>query len=63
MVSPTATDAALAATVEDLRAMGIVRAVTSARGGIEFFKYGQWRLLHARTTTGAWDFEAWLRGL
>ena len=42
---------------------GIVRAVTSRRGGIEFFKYGQWRLLHARTTTGAWDFEAWLRGL
>lgn len=42
---------------------GIVRAVTGPRGGIEFFKYGQWRLLHARTTTGAWDFEAWLRGL
>lgn len=42
---------------------GIVRAVTSPRGGIEFFKYGQWRLFHARTTTGAWDFEAWLRGL
>ena len=42
---------------------GIVRAVTAPRGGIEFFKYGQWRLFHARTTTGAWDFEAWLRGL
>lgn len=42
---------------------GIVRALTSPRGGIEFFKYGQWRLLHAGTTIGAWDFEAWLRGL
>jgi len=42
---------------------GIVRAVTSLRGGIEFFKYGQWRLLHARTAIGAQDFEAWLRGL
>ncbi|KAB1068912.1 phosphotransferase family protein [Methylobacterium planeticum] len=42
---------------------GIVRAVTAPRGGIEFFKYGQWRLFHARTTTGARDFEAWLRNL
>ncbi|WP_375463739.1 phosphotransferase family protein [uncultured Methylobacterium sp.] len=42
---------------------GIVRAITAPRDGIEFFKYGQWRLLHAGTTVGAWDFEAWLRRL
>ncbi|WP_053081625.1 phosphotransferase family protein [Methylobacterium aquaticum] len=42
---------------------GIVRAVTSARTGIEFYKYGTWRLLHARTTLGARDCEAWMRGL
>lgn len=42
---------------------GVTRAVTSRRTGIEFFKYGQWRLLHARTTVAAWDFEAWLRRL
>lgn len=42
---------------------GITRAVTSARGGIEFYKYGTWRLLHARTTIGAREFETWLRRL
>ena len=42
---------------------GITRAVTSRRPGIEFFKYGQWRLLHARTTMAARDFELWLRRL
>jgi len=41
----------------------IVRTVTSPRGGIEFFKSGQWQLFHARTTTGDRDFEAWLRRL
>lgn len=42
---------------------GVTRAVTSRRPGIEFFKYGQWRLLHARTTIAARDFELWLRHL
>lgn len=42
---------------------GITRAITSRRPGIEFFKYGQWRLLHARTTMAARDFELWLRRL
>ncbi len=42
---------------------GLTRAVTSPRSGIEFWKYGTWRLLHARTTIGARDFELWLRGL
>ncbi|BCM87175.1 phosphotransferase family protein [Methylobacterium indicum] len=42
---------------------GVVRAVTSARTGIEFYKYGTWRLLHARTTLGARECEAWLRRL
>ncbi|KQO71618.1 phosphotransferase [Methylobacterium sp. Leaf89] len=42
---------------------GIIRAVTSRRPGIEFFKYGQWRLRHARTTMAAPDFELWLRRL
>lgn len=40
---------------------GITRAVTSARPGIEFFKYGQWRLLRARTTLAQREFETWLR--
>jgi hypothetical protein len=40
---------------------GITRAVTSGRPGIEFFKYGQWRLLRARTTLGHREFETWLR--
>jgi hypothetical protein len=42
---------------------GITRAVTSPRAGIEFWKYGTWRLLHARTTIGSRDFELWLRRL
>ncbi|WP_019903692.1 phosphotransferase [Methylobacterium sp. 77] len=42
---------------------GVTRAITSVRGGIEFYKYGTWRLLHARTTVGAPDFESWLRRL
>ncbi|WP_375410620.1 phosphotransferase [uncultured Methylobacterium sp.] len=42
---------------------GITRAITARRSGIEFFKYGQWRLLHARTTIAARDFELWLRRL
>jgi aminoglycoside phosphotransferase (APT) family kinase protein len=40
---------------------GITRAMTSGRGGIEFWKYGTWRLLHARTAIGQGDFEMWLR--
>ncbi|WP_245501277.1 phosphotransferase family protein [Lichenibacterium minor] len=42
---------------------GVTRAVTTRRSGIEFFKYGQWRLLHARTALAARDFETWLRRL
>ncbi|MGE4481895.1 phosphotransferase family protein [Acidocella sp.] len=42
---------------------GLVRAVTSPRETIEFWKYGTWRLLHARTTIGSRDFELWLRRL
>ncbi len=51
--------------VDDVRwgLWGLTRAVTSRRPGIEFFKYGQWRLFHARTATGDRGFEAWLRGL
>lgn len=42
---------------------GVTRAVTSKRAGVEFYKYGTWRLFHARTTTAAREFEAWLRRL
>lgn len=42
---------------------GVVRAVTSRRPGIEFYKYGTWRLSHARVTIASRDFEAWLRRL
>lgn len=42
---------------------GLTRAVTSSRSGVEFWKYGTWRLLHARTTIGSRDFELWLRSL
>lgn len=42
---------------------GLTRSVTSTRPGIEFFKYGQWRLLRARTTLAQRDFESWLRAL
>lgn len=40
---------------------GITRALTSSRPSIEFFKYGQWRLLRARTTLAQREFETWLR--
>lgn len=33
----------------------------SRRGGIEFFKYGQWRLLRCRQAAVSWSFEQWLR--
>ncbi|MGJ7581762.1 phosphotransferase [Variovorax sp. RHLX14] len=33
----------------------------SRRGGIEFFKYGQWRLLRCRQAAVSWYFEQWLR--
>lgn len=42
---------------------GLTRAVTSQRTGVEFWKYGTWRLLHARTAIGSRDFELWLRRL
>ncbi|MFC3691037.1 phosphotransferase family protein [Chenggangzhangella methanolivorans] len=42
---------------------GIVRAVGSKRPGIEFYKYGTWRLSHARATLGERGFEEWLRRL
>ncbi|MFC5068903.1 phosphotransferase [Flaviflagellibacter deserti] len=42
---------------------GVLRSTTSARTNIEFFKYGQWRLLRCRSTMSHWDFEAWLRRL
>lgn len=42
---------------------GLTRAVTSPRTGVEFWKYGTWRMLHARTTIAARDFELWLRRL
>ncbi|WP_237478404.1 phosphotransferase family protein [Lichenibacterium dinghuense] len=42
---------------------GVTRAMTTRRSGVEFFKYGQWRLLHARAAIGARDFETWLRRL
>lgn len=35
----------------------------SPRTGIEFFKYGEWRLLRARTNLRRWSFEAKLRSL
>jgi hypothetical protein len=41
----------------------LTRAITSPRTGIEFWKYGGWRLLHARSTIAARDFELWLRRL
>lgn len=42
---------------------GIVRAVGVKRPGIEFYKYGTWRLSHARVTLGERGFEEWLRRL
>jgi hypothetical protein len=42
---------------------GLTRAITSPRTAIEFWKYGGWRLMHARSTIAARDFELWLRRL
>lgn len=42
---------------------GVIRAVTSKRAGIEFFKYGTWRLFHARTAINSRESEALLRRL
>lgn len=42
---------------------GIVRAVGSKRPGIEFYKYGTWRLSHARASLAERGFEEWLRRL
>lgn len=42
---------------------GVARAVGSKRPGIEFYKYGTWRLSHARTTVAERGFEEWLRRL
>ena len=41
---------------------GLRLAAVSERG-MEFFKYGQWRLLRARLVLQSWDFEAMLRRL
>ena len=40
---------------------GCAYATRSRRGGIEFFKYGQWRLLRCRQAAVSWSFEQWLR--
>jgi len=40
---------------------GCLQASVSPRRGIEFFKYGQWRLLRCRRAAASWGFEAWLR--
>lgn len=40
---------------------GCFYSTRSRRGGIEFFKYGQWRLLRCRQTAVSWSFEQWLR--
>ncbi|SON56629.1 thiamine kinase [Hartmannibacter diazotrophicus] len=42
---------------------GVTTAIRTSRTGIEFWKYGAWRLFHARTTFNARDFELWLRRL
>ena len=38
-------------------------AQASPRTGVEFFKYGQWRLLRARMNLRRWSFEAKLRSV
>ena len=38
-------------------------AQVSPRTGVEFFKYGEWRLLRARMNLRRWSFEAKLRSL
>lgn len=40
---------------------GLARAAATARTGIEFHKYGTWRLAHARAKVAARGFESWLR--
>lgn len=42
---------------------GLARAVASPRRGIEFHKYGTWRLSHAQANVAARGFETWLRRL
>ena len=42
---------------------GLARAVASPRRGVEFHKYGTWRLSHARANVAARGFETWLRRL
>lgn len=42
---------------------GIARAAATPRRGIEFHKYGTWRLAHARARVAARGFETWLRRL
>jgi hypothetical protein len=42
---------------------GLRLAAVSDRRDMEFFKYGQWRLLRARLALQGWDFEAMLRRL
>lgn len=53
----------LYAAVDDLiwGLWGVLVAATSPRGGIEFFKYGQWRLLRAQIGMQARSFEDCLR--
>ena len=49
---------------DDLRwgLWGVVMGHLSGRPGIEFYKYGQWRLLRAHYTASDRRFESWLRG-
>jgi hypothetical protein len=42
---------------------GVTRAATSRRVGVEFYKYGTWRLFHAKATIASREFETWLRRL
>lgn len=42
---------------------GLARAVATPRRGIEFQKYGTWRLSHAHANIAARGFETWLRRL
>jgi hypothetical protein len=42
---------------------GVTRAVTSRRPGVEFYKYGTWRLHHASAAFASPEFETWLRRL
>lgn len=42
---------------------GVTRAATTRRSDVDLFKYGQLRLLLARTVIASQDFEVWLRRL